>query len=132
MLNTLILLGRLLFGGFFIFSGINHFLQAGFLAGYAGTKGVPAPAAAVALTGVMLVLGGLSILLGAWPRIGVALIVLFLLPTSFVMHDFWSVQDPMQRAAEQVNFMKNLALVGAPLMLLAIPEPWLASYPRRR
>lgn len=130
-MNAFFLLGRLLFGGFFAFNGINHFLQLGYMAGYAGMKGVPAPTVAVALTGVMLLLGGLSVLLGAWPRIGVALIVLFLLPTSVMMHDFWNVQDPMQQVGEQVNFMKNLALTGAALMLLAIPVPWQASYPGR-
>lgn len=130
-MNALFIVGRMLYGGFFVFNGINHFLKLGFLAGYAGTKGVPVPQAAVVVTGAMLVLGGLSILLGARPRIGVALIVLFLLPTSFIMHDFWSLEDPMQKAAQQVNFMKNLALAGAALMMLAVPEPWLASYPRR-
>lgn len=131
-MKALFLIGRVLFGGFFAFNGINHFLQLGSMAGYARMKGVPMPDAAVAVTGVMLLAGGLSILLGAWPRIGVALIVLFLLPTSFMMHAFWTVADPMQRVGEQINFMKNLALAGAALMLLAIPEPWPASFGRTR
>lgn len=129
-MKALFLIGRLLFGGFFAFNGLNHFLQLGFMAGYAEMKGVPAPAIAVALTGVLLILGGLSILFGAWPRVGVALIVIFLLPTSFIMHDFWSLSDGMQRTVEMTNFMKNIALTGAALMLLAIPAPWQAGLPR--
>lgn len=131
-MKALFIVGRILFGGFFAFNGLNHFLQLGFMSGYAEMKGVPAPSFAVALTGVLLLAGGLSILFGAWPRIGVALLVLFLLPTSVLMHDFWSVADTMQRTVEMTSFMKNMALAGAALMLLAIPEPWVASLPRRR
>lgn len=131
-MKALFVLGRVLFGGFFLFNGLGHFMQLGFLAQYAGMKDVPAPAAAVAVTGVMLILGGASILLGARPRIGIALIVAFLLPTSVIMHDFWTVPDQMPRAAEMVNFLKNLALAGAALMLTAVPEPWPASLASRR
>ncbi len=131
-MKALFITGRILFGGFFAFNGLNHFLQLGFLAGYAQMKGVPAPTLAVALTGVLLLAGGLSILFGAWPRVGIALLVIFLLPTSVMMHDFWSVADEMQRAGEMVNFMKNMALAGAALMLLAVPEPWPASLSQQR
>ena len=123
-MKALFVVGRVLFGGFFLFNGLGHFMQMGFLPQYAGMKGVPAPAAAVAVTGVMLILGGASILLGVRPRIGIALIVTFLLPTSVIMHNFWAVPDQMPRAAEMVNFLKNLALAGAALMLTAVPEPW--------
>ena len=131
-MKALFIAGRVLFGGFFAFSGLNHFLQLGFMAGYAQMKGVPAPALAVALTGVLLLAGGLSILFAAWPRVGIALLVVFLLPTSVIMHDFWSVADPMQQTVEMTSFMKNMALAGAALMLLAIPEPWAASLSQRR
>lgn len=131
-MKALFITGRILFGGFFAFNGLNHFLQLAFMAGYAQMKGVPAPTFAVALTGVLLVAGGLSILFGAWPRVGIALLVIFLLPTSVMMHDFWSVADQMQRVAEMTSFMKNMALAGAALMLLAVPEPWPASFSQRR
>lgn len=131
-MKALFIAGRVLFGGFFAFNGLNHFLQLGFMAGYAQMKGVPAPALAVALTGVLLLAGGLSILFAAWPRVGIALLVVFLLPTSVIMHDFWSVADPLQRTVEMTSFMKNMALAGAALMLLGIPEPWAASLSQRR
>lgn len=131
-MKALFVLGRVLFGGFFLFNGLGHFMQLGFLAQYAGMKGVPAPAAAVALTGIMLMLGGGSMLLGARPRIGIALIVAFLLPTSVIMHDFWTVPEQMPRAAEMANFLKNLALAGAALMMTAVPEPWPARLASRQ
>jgi len=123
-MNIAFLIGRIIVGAYYISSGFNHFKNLDMMAGYAGSKNVPAPKAAVAGSGALLVLGGLSLLLGAWPTIGVALIVLFLLPVSFMMHAFWSVDDPQQKMAEQINFLKNMALLGSALMFLAIPRPW--------
>ena len=120
----LLLLGRLLFGGFFIASGINHFTNAGMMSGYAGSKGVPAPYIAVVGSGVMLVLGGASVLLGFLPVLGLLLLIIFLVPTSVIMHDFWTVEDPQQRAAEQINFLKNIALTGAALALMYGAATW--------
>lgn len=131
-MKALFVVGRVLFGGFFAFNGLNHFLQLGLMAGFAEMKGVPAPAFAVALTGALLLAGGLSILFGVRPRVGIALLVVFLLPTSAMMHDFWSVPDPVQRVVEMTSFMKNMALAGAALMLLAVPEPWLGSLSTQR
>lgn len=123
-MEILLISGRILFGVFFIMSGINHFMNVGMMSGYAGSKNVPAPGLAVIGTGVMLVAGGLSVLLGFLPIVGLLLLVLFLVPTSVLMHNFWTVQDPMQRAAEQVNFLKNIALTGAALALMYGAADW--------
>ncbi len=72
----------------------------------------------------MLILGGLSLLLGALPMIGYILLLIFLAGVSPMMHDFWRVQDSQQTAGEMINFTKNLALPGAILMILAVPGPW--------
>lgn len=126
------LIGRLIFGGFFLYNGINHFLQRKALAQYAGSKNVPAAEAAVTLSGAALVAGGASILLGAKPKLGVAAIAGFLAGVSPVMHDFWSSEDPNQRQNEVVHFSKNMALLGAALALLGVREPWPASFDRLR
>lgn len=123
-MELLLLIGRILFGGFFIMSGINHFTNAGMMSGYAKSKNVPAPYLAVVGTGVMLVLGGLSVLLGLFPALGLLLLIVFLVPTSVLIHDFWTVQDPQVRAAEQINFLKNLALAGAALALMYGAADW--------
>lgn len=119
--------GRALFGGYFLYSGINHFQNKAMLSGYGASKGLPYADAAVTGTGAMLVLGGLSLLAGVRPKIGAALIGAFLLGVTPKMHDFWTVEDPQQRMGEQINFMKNLALLGGALMAAAMPEPWPAS-----
>ncbi len=118
------LVGRLLFGGFFIMSGANHFMQQEGSKQYAASKGVPSPEMMVPLTGVMMIAGGAGILLGVYIQLSVALLVIFLLTAAFKMHDFWTVADPMQKMIQMLLFMRNLALTGAALMLLAIPQPW--------
>jgi len=120
----LFLLGRVLFGGFFVLSGIRHFQHLDMMAGFTGSKGFPAPKLAVIGSGLLILLGGLSILLGVRPLWGVALVSVFLLPVTFVMHNYWADRDPMMRINNQVNFMKNLAMLGAAWMLVLIPEPW--------
>ena len=123
-MDTLFLIGRIILGGFFIYSGLNHFLGFGMMANYTKMKGVPLPQLAVAITGLMLILGGLSIVLGAYPNVGIALLAGFLIPVSLLMHNFWKIQDPQLKVADKVNFTKNMALLGAVLMFLAIPRPW--------
>lgn len=96
---------------------------------YAESKGTPAPKIAVAGSGVMLLVGGLSVVLGVLPVIGLTLIILFVLPVSFVIHDFWAVPEE-QKMNEQIHFMKNMALAGAALALLYGASSWpLALWP---
>ena len=123
-MDMLFLIGRIIFGGYFVFNGLNHFRNLGMLSGYAQAKGTPAPSLAVAASGVLLLLGGVSILLGAYPIVGIALLIVFLVPVSFMMHNFWAVEDAQMKMNDMINFTKNMALVGAALMLLALPRPW--------
>lgn len=102
-------------------NGINHFMNVDALAGYAASKKVPMPKVAVLFTGLLLFLGGLWVATGAYVEIGVFELALFLIPTSFIMHDFWNDTDPMQKMINKTNFMKNMALLGAAFMLLQIP-----------
>lgn len=69
----------------------------------------------------------MGILLGVYVELAVLALALFFVPVSFKMHNFWAVQDPQQKMAEMVNFLKNMALLGAALMTLAIPTPWAFS-----
>jgi putative oxidoreductase len=124
IMDIVVLIGRILFGGFFIMSGINHFRNLGMMSGYAGSKNAPFPRLAVIGTGVMLVVGGASVLLGIVPIVGLTVLILFLLSTLVTMHDFWNLKDPQQRAAEQIAFLKNVALIGASLALMYGASDW--------
>jgi hypothetical protein len=50
--------------------------------------------------------------------------MLFLIPVSLLMHNYWVETDMMQRINQRVNFQKNVALLGAALMMLMISKPW--------
>jgi putative oxidoreductase len=123
------LICRLVFGGFFLYNCINHLKQRKQLDQYAETKNVPMAEAVVAATGVALIGGGTSILLGVKPKLGTAAIAGFLAGVSPVMHNFWSVQEPGQRLNEMINFSKNMALLGSALALMGLDEPWPMSIP---
>ncbi|MBD0354984.1 MAG: DoxX family protein [Rubrobacteraceae bacterium] len=128
-MEIVLLVGRILFGAFFIMMGLNHFQNLAMMSGYAQSKNVPFARLAVIVTGVMLVAGGASVLLGIVPIVGLTVLILFLLSTLVTMHDFWNMKDPQQRIAEQVNFLKNVALIGATLALMYGASGWaLALY----
>ncbi|MFZ8848244.1 MAG: DoxX family membrane protein [Minisyncoccia bacterium] len=120
----ILLLSRVILGFYFLFNSFNHFRNLNSLAGWVQSKNVPAPRLMVALTGILLLIGGLSILLGVYIEIGILALTLFFLPVTFVMHDFWRETDPQMKMMQMINFMKNLALWGAILTLLFIPQPW--------
>ena len=125
------LAGRVLAGGYFLLEAFNQFTHTAVLARYAAMHGVPSPTLAVVASGVLLLIGGLSLLLGLYPRVGVAALVLFLVPVTLIMHAFWADRDPMMRMNDVVNFGKNVALLGSVLMFLAVPRPWPYSVERR-
>ncbi len=117
------LLGRMIFGGFFLYNGIHHLQDTEKMAQYTASKGVPAPELAVKATGVALVLGGTSVLLGLKREWGAATIASFLAGVSPLMHDFWKQTDPQQRQNDMINFGKNMALLGASLALMGMEKP---------
>jgi putative oxidoreductase len=127
--STMLAVGRAIFGGYFLYNGINHFTSREMLSQYARSKNVPAADLAVPASGAMLALGGASVLAGVQPKIGASMIAAFLLGVSPQMHDFWRMEDQQQRMAEFVNFTKNMALVGAACLVAALPEPWPMSVP---
>lgn len=116
-MDWLYLIGRILFALIFVASGFGHFAQIQGMSQYAGAKKVPASKLMVAITGLMIIAGGLSVMLGVWMEVGTWLLILFLLAAAFKMHDFWTLADPMQRMTEQAMFMKNMSMAGAALIL---------------
>jgi uncharacterized membrane protein YphA (DoxX/SURF4 family) len=128
-MKALFLIGRLAFGGFFLYSGINHLRNHKAMAQYAGSKQLPKPDAAVIASGVALLIGGASIVAGVKPKFGALAIIGFLAAASLLIHDFWRAEDPNQRQADMANFTKNMALLGGALALMGVEEPWPASVP---
>ncbi len=101
-------------------SGYNHVAEVKKLEGYAAFKKVPYPKVAVFLTGLLLLIGGVGIFFGIYIHLAVACIILFLIPVTFVMHNFWEQKTPEARAQEYIAFTKNVALIGAALAYLFV------------
>jgi putative oxidoreductase len=118
--DVVVLIGRLLFSALFLVSAANHFTHTDAMTAYAQSRGVPAARAAVLAGGVLLLLGGLSVLLGVWADLGALLLAVFLIPAALLMHAFWKETDPQAKLTEQVQFSKDIALAGASLMLLGL------------
>ncbi len=117
------LIGRLIFGGFFVMNGINHFTQKKALTEYAKSKHIPSPEFAVTFTGALIFASGVSIILGIFTSIALFGLIVFLFIVSFTMHAFWKDTDPTVRMNHYLGFMKNMALLGASLMMYFI-ESW--------
>jgi putative oxidoreductase len=111
-----ILVGRLLFSLIFLLSGPTLFSSA--TAGYAASQGVPLATILVPVSGVLSVLGALSIILGYKARIGAAMIIVFLLPVTLVFHHFWTIVDPGARETEMIEFLKNISMLGGAIVIL--------------
>lgn len=118
-MSVLFWIGRILFAMIFLMSGLGHFTKPGTVQ-YAASKGVPAPKLMVWLTGLAIILGGLSILFWTWVEVGAWLLVLFLLTAAFKIHDFWTVEDPTRREGEMAQFMKNLSMAGAAIIFYVL------------
>jgi putative oxidoreductase len=119
-MDILLVIGRVLFALIFINSGIAHLTKLNDMTGYAQFKKVPAPKLAVIVTGLMLIIGALYIVFGVYADLGALLLAVFLVPTAFMMHNFWTIQDPQAKQGEMINFFKNLSLAGAALIIFVL------------
>lgn len=119
-MDTLLVIGRVLFALIFINSGIAHLTKLQAMTGYAQFKKVPAAKLSVIVTGLMLIVGGLYVALGVYADLGALLLAIFLVASAFMMHNFWTIQDEQAKQGETINFFKNLALAGAALIIFVM------------
>jgi putative oxidoreductase len=110
-----VLAGRQLFSIIFITASAGHFSQQTIES--AARHGVPMAALLVPVSGVIALMGGLSVLVGFQTRLGAWLLVLFLVPVTLVMHNFWAAPDAITFQIEQAMFMKNLTMLGGALLI---------------
>jgi putative oxidoreductase len=110
-----VLAGRQLFSIVFIIASASHFSPE--VIESAARHGVPLPEVLVPLSGVIALVGGLSVLLGFQTRIGAGLLVIFLVPVTVMMHNFWASADPSTHRIEQAMFLKNLTMLGGALVI---------------
>jgi putative oxidoreductase len=127
--GLLSLLARLMIAAIFLMSAV-----AGKIMNFNGTvekmaaEGIPSPTILLGGAIAFLLIGGLSLVLGWKTRVGALLLLIFLGAATYYFHDFWKLPpdaDPMTRQIEVISFMKNLALMGTMVFLIANgPGPW--------
>ena len=119
-MNLVMIIGRILFAIVFLASGLNHLTKAKSMLGYAQFKKVPLPAASIYLSGLLMLLGALSVVLGIYVDLGAIALAALLLVMAVRMHDFWAQTDPQAKQGETASFFKNVSMAGAALVLFAI------------
>jgi putative oxidoreductase len=114
-MKFVVLAGRILFALIFVLSTVGHFTKAEI--DMAAAHGVPLAAIVVPVAGLIGLAGGLSVAAGYRARVGAWLLVLFLVPVTFVMHNFWAVQDPATAQLQQIMFLKNISMLGGAFLI---------------
>jgi len=115
-MRALVPVGRVLFALIFVASIMGHFSSAEIA--QASAHGVPFAHLLVPLSGVIALIGGVSVMLGYRAKLGALLLVIFLVPVTLFMHKFWGIPDPQMAMMQRINFMKNMALTGGALMIM--------------
>ena len=119
IMSVVSLLGRLMISGIFLASALgNKIPNFSQVTEVMANEGVPVPGLMLAGAITFLIVGGLSIISGYQARIGASLLLIFLLLATYFFHDFWNFEGP-ERQAQMIQFMKNSALMGTMLLILA-------------
>jgi putative oxidoreductase len=120
-MDALFLIGRILFGLLFIASGLmGHLVSYTQLKGYTESRGFPLAGPAVLISGVGIAAAGVGLILGVWADLAALGIAVFLFFTAFFIHRFWGETEQMARITEMTQFQKDLALLGAALIIFAV------------
>jgi putative oxidoreductase len=107
-------IARFFYAIIFLISGFNHFTSGSI--SYAASQGIPMADVLVPVSGLLIIIGSLSIMLGIHARVGAVLILMFLVPVTILMHNFWAFADPEMAQMQMIHFMKNLSLIGGALL----------------
>jgi uncharacterized membrane protein YphA (DoxX/SURF4 family) len=44
--------------------------------------------------------------------------IICLIPVTFMMHNFWTYQDPIESQMQMIHFLKNTALIGGIVFII--------------
>jgi putative oxidoreductase len=117
--DGLLLFGRVLMALIFVQSGFGKLLDIGGFAASLASKGVPLAGIFGMIGACVEFFGGLAVLLGLQTRYAAVLIAVFTVVATAISHRYWEFSDAVRRAQE-VNFMKNVCIIGGFLLLAAV------------
>ena len=111
--------GRIFLALIFVVSGVGKITGYSGTAAYMASKGLPLVEILLPLAIAVELGGGLLLALGWKARWAAVALLLFLIPTTLIFHQFWGI-DPKLAQMQKIHFLKNVAIMGGMLMVLAI------------
>jgi putative oxidoreductase len=112
------LAGRVLLALIFVISGWGKVTGFDGTAAFMASKGMPFPE--LLLPGaIAFELGGSLMLIAGWKaRWGALALLLFMIPTTLIFHNFWAA-DAAEAQNQMIHFMKNVTIMGGMLYVMA-------------
>jgi putative oxidoreductase len=114
------LLGRLAIAWFFLSEAYTRARDWDATVTLMSMSHVPQAPLLLVLALVVMILGGLSLLLGYHTRHGALLLFAFTVIATLLMHAYWTIGDPVARAADYDIFARNIAIAGGLLLLVGM------------
>jgi putative oxidoreductase len=114
--DILLLVGRVLIGWLFLSSSWGKLANIAGFEGYLTALKAPAPGIMAWIGASVEFLIGITLILGIGTRYAALLCAVFIICATALAHRYWEYQ-PAQMAAQQTNFLKNLAVLGGTLLL---------------
>jgi putative oxidoreductase len=112
--------GRAALATMFITGGADALLEPGPRAARAAELRVPLePELAVRVNGATMLVVGVALAVGVWPRLAAAALAGTLVPTTLAGHPYWRIADPAARRQQRTHFFKNVGLFGGALLVVA-------------
>ena len=112
------LFGRILLGAIFVISGFGKITGFESTVEHIAEKGLPIPQVLALISILIEFGGGVALLLGWKARWAALAFVVFLIVITPIFHAFWGL-SPEQAIGQQINFMKNVSIVGGMMLLFA-------------
>jgi putative oxidoreductase len=102
---------RLCIAAVFLWGGVGKWIYYDQTVQYMASKGFTAIPFFLIGASIVEVLGALSLIFGYKTRCGATLLLLFLIPTTIIAHDFWNLAGAEQ-SMQLIHFLKNLSIFG--------------------
>lgn len=116
--RVLLVVGRLLLGGLFVYGGVHHLFTIPAITDVMIARGVPAARLVLLAGSAFQFIAGLLLVIGVFVAPAALGLVVFTLAASIMLLNFWDMEGPAREAAINV-WQSNLAIIGGLLIAAA-------------
>lgn len=113
--HALLVVGRLLLGGLFVYAGIRHLFLISVLTQVIAARGAPFPRLVLLAGSSFQFVGGVLLMVGLWVPAAAFGLVVFTIAASFLLLNFWDMEDPARQNTINV-WLSNMAIIGGLLV----------------